>query len=404
MMETLGYVTPVRAYLRAGEIYMHAASGRVADALARHYEKVYVCARVVHGAPPAPADLPLQAANLELIPQPFWGTSAGALPHLFGIVRAYIRTCRRADVLFVRGMCPYAGMLYLCAFVFRKPVCHWIVGDSISVLQAGRRKGAIFDTMVLLFAWQDRICTRLGRWFTGGALLCNGRALAHAYASPRTSATVSSTVKETEFHHRVDTCQGQSVRILFVGYIRPEKGIEYLLEAVSRLRADICWNLEIVGSDEFPEYRRRLDEIVAARGIQDRVHWAGYAPCGTSVFEHMRAADIFVLPSLSEGTPHVLAEARASGLPCISTTVGGVPTAVTDGFDALLVAPRSAQELARAIDRLVGDGALRRSLIRNGFVSVRRQTLECFVDIVRKKLETNPETNSATGSGAVLQQ
>src|ERR1700680_4185653 len=129
MSRILGYVTPVRAFSSAGEIYMQAASGRVAEALAKHYEKVCVCARVVQGDPPAPFDFPLDARNLELVAQPFWNTTAGSLVHFFRIARAYVRTCRRADVLFVRGMCPYTAVLYFCAAVSRKPICHWIVGD-----------------------------------------------------------------------------------------------------------------------------------------------------------------------------------------------------------------------------------------------------------------------------------
>src|SRR5580704_6001120 len=125
MIRTLGYVTPVRAFSSAGEIYMQAASGRVAEALARHYEKVLVCARVVQGAPAAPFDCPLNAPNLELIEQPFWSTTAGSLLHFFGIARAYLRTCRQADVLFVRGMCPYIAVLYAFALMLRKPICHW---------------------------------------------------------------------------------------------------------------------------------------------------------------------------------------------------------------------------------------------------------------------------------------
>ncbi|MGH9680239.1 MAG: hypothetical protein ACRD4Y_09830, partial [Candidatus Acidiferrales bacterium] len=87
---TLGYVTPVRAYRGAGGIFMQAASGKVADALAREYGTLYLCARVVQGPPESPAELPLEAKNIELIPQPFWRTSAGSLRHFFGIARAYV--------------------------------------------------------------------------------------------------------------------------------------------------------------------------------------------------------------------------------------------------------------------------------------------------------------------------
>src|ERR1700688_2160133 len=124
MSRILGYVTPVPAFSNAEGIYMQAASGRVAEALAKHYEKVLVCASVVHGAPPAPFDSPLDAVNLELVAQPFWITTPGSLIHFFGISRAYMRTCRRADVLFVRGMCPYDAVLYLFALAFRQPSFH----------------------------------------------------------------------------------------------------------------------------------------------------------------------------------------------------------------------------------------------------------------------------------------
>jgi glycosyltransferase involved in cell wall biosynthesis len=399
MIRTLGYVTPVRAYVSGGQIYMQAASGKVADALARQYGKVYLCARVVQGPPVSPAELPLEAANMELIPQPFWSTSAGSLRHLFGICAAYVRTCRRANVIFVRGMCPYIGMLYLCAFLFGRPICHWIVGDPVTLLRTSTRKGGVLDTVAWLYALQDRACSRIGRWLTRGAFICNGNELARAYASPRTIATVSSTVQLSDFSPRLDTCQGPAVRILFVGYIRPEKGIEYLLEAVGEWTEDIPWELEIVGPSDFPEYRRKLDEIILAHKIKDRVHWSGYASYGKPLFDRMRAADIFVLPTLSEGTPHVLVEARASGLPCISTTVGGVPSTVTDGVDALLVPSKNPPALARAITRVIHDGELRRAIIRNGLASASLQTLAHFTDTVLHELGTTFEGGRATVAG-----
>jgi len=374
---------------------MQAASGRVAEALAQHYEKVCVCARVVRGAPPAPFDSPLHSPNLELIAQPFWRTTAGSLLHFFGIALAYIRTCRKSDALFVRGMCPYISVLYLCALAFRKPICHWIVGDPVALLKTGPRRGPAADFFALLYALQDRLFTRFGRWLTDGALLCNGRELARAYASPRTIEVVSSTVREDEFSPRHDTCQGPVVRILFAGFIRPEKGIEYLLGAVSQLRAEMRWVLEIVGPRDFPAYREKLDALAASLGIRERIWWSGYVPNGERLLERMRAADLLVLPSLSEGTPHVLVEARANGLPCISTAVGGVPAAVTHGYDALLVPPKDARALARAIERVIGDGELRRAMIRNGLLAARQQTLNRFIAAVLWELNAHAPAERA---------
>jgi glycosyltransferase involved in cell wall biosynthesis len=390
----LGYITPVRAYASADRIYMQAASGRVAEALAMQYDKVLICTRVVHGPPPSSTDFPIEVSNIELIAQPAWRTTLGSLPHFFGIILAYIRTCRRSDVLFVRGMCPYVGFLYLCALIFRRPICHWIVGDPVALLRASRRNGRVMDKLALLYALQDRLATRVGRWLTNGALICNGSELAKAYRSPRTTATVSSTIQESEFFSRADTCQGDTIRILFVGFIRPEKGIEYLLDAVSRLKPDLMWEVRLVGANEFPEYRKMLDEIVAERGIGDRVHWEGYMAYGQPIFDCMRASDLLVLPSLSEGTPHVLAEARANSLPCIATTVGGVPDVVTDGYDALLVPPKDAFAIAQAIERIVRDGELRRELIRQGFSKSHVQTLDRFVELVQSEIQ--PGWHNAT--------
>jgi glycosyltransferase involved in cell wall biosynthesis len=389
MNRTLGYVTPVRAFSSAGDIFMQAASGRVAEELAKHFEKVYVCARVVHGPPPAPFDFPLNAPNLEFIAQPFWSTTLGSLFHFWGIAHAYVRTCRRVDVLLIRGMCPYAAVLYLCAMAFRKPICHWIVGNPIALLQTSTRNGPVQDFFALLYALQDRFFTRLGRWLTNGALICNGRELARAYASPRTIEIVSSTIRETEFFPRTDTCQDSVVRILFVGFIRPEKGIEYLLEAVSLLKTSVPWELEIVGPRDFPAYSEKLDGLAGTLGIRERIRWSGYVPNGRPLFDRMRAADLLVLPTLSEGTPHVLVEARANGLPCISSDVGGVPTCVRDGYDALLVPAKDSRALARAIKRVIHDGDLRRALIRHGLVAARKQTLDRFIAAVIRELNTS---------------
>ncbi len=129
--------------------------------------------------------------------------------------------------------------------------------------------------------------------------------------------------------------------------------------------------------------------MTGARSIRERIRWSGYIPNGARLFRIMRAADLLVLPTLSEGTPHVLVEARANGLPCISTTVGGVPSTVAEGVDALLVPPKDAPALARAIERVIVDAKLRRALIRNGLMEARKQTLNRFIATVLKELNAN---------------
>ena len=72
-----------------------------------------------------------------------------------------------------------------------------------------------------------------------------------------------------------------------------------------------------------------------------------------------------VMPSHSEGSPNVLLEAMAAGVPVVATRVGGVPEIATDGETAVLVEPRNPEAMAAAIQRMLEDESLRARLSRN---------------------------------------
>jgi glycosyltransferase involved in cell wall biosynthesis len=150
----------------------------------------------------------------------------------------------------------------------------------------------------------------------------------------------------------------EEVEILFLGgFDNPVKGGAVLLEALSallrcypRTRAVLAGPGEPPG--ELPEgvrWRGWLDEAAKDRAF--------------------RSADVFAMPSLSEGLPVALLEAMARGLPIVVSRVGGVPEIVTDGVDALLVEPGDAAQLAGSLGDLVEDPERRREL---GEAAIRR--------------------------------
>ena len=134
---------------------------------------------------------------------------------------------------------------------------------------------------------------------------------------------------------------------------RPRKGIEVLLEALAHLRSrghDV--QLRAIGPFETPEYQREILALADKLNLADAIHWTGFV---TDIHRELREVDLFVLPSLfGEGLPMVVLEALAAGLPVVATNVEGIPIAVRDGVDGLLVEPGDVAELATALARFIG--------------------------------------------------
>lgn len=140
-------------------------------------------------------------------------------------------------------------------------------------------------------------------------------------------------------------------RLLFVGLLDAghKKGVPYLLRALSALsRSRTDWQLDIVGDGPA---RSEYERLAAHLGIGALVTFHGLQP-KSRVAEFMREADLFVLPSPYENMPCVLIEAMASGLPILSTRVGGIPELVDDSV-GYLVPPRDVSALSEAADALL---------------------------------------------------
>ena len=86
----------------------------------------------------------------------------------------------------------------------------------------------------------------------------------------------------------------------------------------------------------------------------------------------MCCSDTYVLPTLSEGASHVLVEARAFGLPVVSTNVGGIPPSTQDGKDGVIIFPRDSKVFAVAIDKVIEYDDFRRKLISNGYTTAKK--------------------------------
>ena len=139
---------------------------------------------------------------------------------------------------------------------------------------------------------------------------------------------------------------------VFVGNVSRAKGVDVLLEAMSKCGAE-CRITFVGGGPDLAT----MQELAAKLGLADRVAWLGQRPSG-DIPDLLRGTDFLVLPSLSEGRPNVVMEAMATGLPVIATDVGSTRELLDDGR-GLLVAPGNTGELAAALERLCADTTLR---------------------------------------------
>ena len=154
-----------------------------------------------------------------------------------------------------------------------------------------------------------------------------------------------------------------------VARLQPEKGVATFLKAAALVsKASPRARFLVVGDGPL---REELRDLVGRLGVEDRVRFLGYR---TEARALIRLLDVLVVPSLTEGSPLIVLEAMAAGVPVVASAVGGVPDQARHGEEGLLVPPGDPEALAGAMDELLRDprrarrlGAAGRRRTENGF-------------------------------------
>ena len=149
---------------------------------------------------------------------------------------------------------------------------------------------------------------------------------------------------------RTDWCVDNGPTLLIVARLTEQKGHRFLIEALPGLLAEwpslVCF---FVGEGEC---REALWALARKLRVEDACRFVG---AQNNVGDWYAAADVVVLPSLSEGLPFVALEAMAMARPVVATSVNGVPEIIKDGLNGLLIPPRNPQALGEAIRSLLRD-------------------------------------------------
>lgn len=162
------------------------------------------------------------------------------------------------------------------------------------------------------------------------------------------------------------------ISIATIAELHKNKGLEYGIEAISRLPQKIQKKITytIIGEGEQRSY---LEKMISKYNLKNVVFLMGFID---DAKKYLSAFEIFMLPSLKEGLPYVLLEAGFIGLPLITTKVGGIPDIIGDTKSNFLVESRRSDNLCMALMEIINNRKVRNTLGKKNQINIK--TKFCF--------------------------
>ncbi|MHB8766645.1 MAG: glycosyltransferase family 4 protein [Deferrisomatales bacterium] len=291
------------------------------------------------------------------------GVRISALPHYIGPAQFCIRAlslreklldiAKSSEALIIRAPSTAANIITSTLTNSRRPFAVEVVGDPHSVFGGG----AVRHPLRLLFRWWFARHLRRQCWAACAAAYVTEGVLQRRYPpGPYTYATWYSSVdlpRESLAAAPRAPAHDGVLRLVFVGSLEQHyKGLDVLLLAVRTLvGGGLDVRLCVLGDGR---ERPRLVALAGEFGLTDRVVFDGQVSPRAEVEARFDRADLLVMPSRTEGLPRAMIEAMARGLPCIGSSVGGIPELLPPED---LVPPGDAEALAKKIQEVLEDPA-----------------------------------------------
>lgn len=166
----------------------------------------------------------------------------------------------------------------------------------------------------------------------------------------------------------------EQLRLFCCARLNPAKGFDYLIGAVCMLlKNGVDVRLEIAGEDDAggTKYRKHLEHLILENGVSNKVELLG-AVGEENVISYLEGAHIFVLASIEEPLGVAIMEAMSMGVPVVATNAGGVPELVANGYDGILVAPKSSSAICEAILEIAKNPDVAAKLSANGRAKIEK--------------------------------
>jgi glycosyltransferase involved in cell wall biosynthesis len=279
----------------------------------------------------------------------------GAYTYMLALFWYLFRQRATYDIIHIHTMNYHTFVGVLAGRLLSKPVivkvaCSGDFGD----IQLMKRNSMLPGTKQMLPKLRECDCVVAINDQVEEKLLANG-------FHPEQIARIPNGIETQAFGVKRDYRLHDPIRLIFVGRLDAQKGVDMLLRGLQRIKRhwpDVRWELSILGEGEL---RQDLERLAEQLDVSTEARFCGKVE---DVPARLGESDIFVLPSRAEGMSNALLEAMVSGLPCIATHIPGNLALIQDGRNGLLVMPNNPGELARAIEQVARDEQLRASLGR----------------------------------------
>jgi glycosyltransferase involved in cell wall biosynthesis len=216
-------------------------------------------------------------------------------------------------------------------------------------------------------------------------LVVPSRFLQEVFSSFGMSAKIVPNIIDLSRFHPCEATKSNTVHLVVARNLEPLYDNETALRAF-RIVLNHCQNSRLTIAGTGPE-EKRLRDLTVQLGVENLVTFTGRLD-RDAMADLYRQADIMINPSLADNMPNSVLESMASGIPVVSTNVGGIPFILQDGVTALLVEPGNAIAMAAATLKLIQDPALWHRLSIAGVEEVERYTWERVAPVLAEVYRT----------------
>ena len=386
-MKTITIYSVKKFYIKDNRYWTYGGFGEYIKAIAPYFDKIILC---IHAKKASNEILKgyytIDIPNIEYRHLPWYRNELECLIKLPWMLIKSIWYARDADIINAR-VPDYSGICgAIAAKIFKKPIFFNVVDDWAEEAEcpATKLKGIMKRGLIAHL----KLYVKIEEFLVSKSLaFIQGESAYKRYINnPKAHLVVSTSINKDDItKDRHPPCVNEYITLLSVGRLQREKGHIYLLEAFKILKKKMNnIKLKIIGEGNL---KKEFLDWIKENGFEGDIELPGMITHGPELFKVYKNSDIFILPSISEGTPKVILEAMACGLPVIATKVGGVPTLIKDRDNGLLVPRQNAGALADAINEIIENKVLRCQLIESGYKTAEEHTNDAEMYKIIKTLK-----------------